>query len=143
MTSIRQLGFAALLALTTVSCMPTLAAAEGPAHGEFKLTHEVRWQNALVPAGDYQFTYDADGASGVLTLSKLNGPRAGFIFLVSDTEGVAPRGASQLIIEKWNDGSYVKTMQLTEWNATLHFTVPTHSEKQMARAAAATVTTGQ
>jgi hypothetical protein len=143
MTSIRKFVFATLLALTTVSFLPTLASAEGPAHGEFKLTHDVRWQNAMVPAGDYQFTYEADGASGVLTLSKLNGTRAGFIFLVSDTDDAAPSGASQLVIERWSDGSYVKTMQLSEYSTTLHFTVPTHAEKQIAQAATTAATSGQ
>jgi hypothetical protein len=143
MTSIRKFVFATLLALTTMSFMPTLASAEGPAHGEFKLAHEVHWQNAVVPAGDYQFTYDADGASGVLMLSKLDGPRAGFIFLVSDADDIAPSGASQLVIEKWSDGSYVKSMQLAEYSTTLHFTVPTKIEKQMARAATTAATSGQ
>jgi hypothetical protein len=144
MTSIRKFVFATLLALTTMSFMPTLASAEGPAHGEFKLTHEVHWQNAVVPAGDYQFTYAADGASGILTLTKLNGPRTGFIFLVTDTdEETAPASGNRLVIEKWNEGSYVKTMQLAEWGETLHFAVPSHPEKQTARTASATIATGQ
>jgi hypothetical protein len=139
MASIRKFVYATLLALTTVSFLPALASAEGPAHGEFKLTHDVRWQNAKVPAGDYEFTYDADGASGVLTLSKMNGPRAGFIFLVSDTDEAKLLGENQLVIEKWSDGSYVKTMQLAEWGMTLNFTIPSHSGKQLARAANTTV----
>jgi hypothetical protein len=143
MTSIRKFVFAALLALTTVSFTPTLASAEGPAHGEFKLTHEVHWQNAVVPAGDYEFTYNADGASGVLMLSKLDGPRAGFIFLVSDTDDVVPSAASQLVIEKWSEGSYVKSMQLADYSTTLHFKVPTKADTGIARAATPVPTSGQ
>jgi hypothetical protein len=143
MTSIRNLVFAALLGLTTVSFMPTLASAEGPAHGEFKLSHEVHWQNAIVPAGNYQFAYAADGASGVLTLRKMDGTRAGFIFLVSDTEEVPAAGESQLVIEKWSNTSYVKTMQLAPWGERLHFKMPSHAEKQAARATTAAIPTGQ
>jgi len=143
MTSIRKFVFATLLAFTTLNFAPTLASAEGPASGQFKLTHEVHWQNAVVPAGEYRFTYDSDGVAGVLTLSRLSDPRAGFIFLVSDTDTSVPTGVSRLELESTPEGNYVSAMLLPESGMTLHFTVPAHATKQMARTATTAAASGQ
>lgn len=143
MTSIRKYVFATLLAFGTFSLMPTLASAEGPASGRFKLTHEVRWQNAMVPAGDYRFTYAADGASGLLTLTKISDPGAGFIFLVTDTDEVAASGVSRLTLKSTAEGSYVSAMLLPESGTELHFAVPAHTEKQIARTPTTVASAGQ
>lgn len=143
MTSIRKYVFATLLAFATLSLMPTLASAQNPASGRFKLTHEVRWQSAVVPAGDYRFTYVADGASGLLTLTKISDPGAGFIFLVTDTDEVAPSGASLLTLKSVAEGSYVSAMRLPDAGLELHFAAPAHSDKQLARAATTVASAGQ
>ena len=143
MTSIREYVFATLLAFATLSLMPTLASAEGSAHGQFKLTHDVHWQKALVPAGEYRFTYEADGAAGVLMLTKISDPRAGFIFLVTDTDEVPAAGVSRITLENTATGSYVSAMLLPESGMALHFTVPANAEKQMARAATTVASAGQ
>ena len=142
MTSIRKFVYATLLGFATLSAMPTLASAEGPARGQFKLTHEVHWQNAVVPAGEYRFTYDADGVAGMLTLTKLDGPSAGFIFLVTDTDDVAPAGISRLTLTSTPEGSYVSALLLPESGMTLHFIVPAHTEK-LARTAPTVAAAGQ
>lgn len=143
MTSIRKFVYATLLAFTALSFAPTLASAEGPARGEFKLTHEVHWQNAVVPAGEYSFTYNSDGVAGVLMLSKLSDPRTGFIFLVSDTDDAPSAGVSHLALESTPEGSYVSALMLPELGMTLHFTVPAHPAKPMARTATTVAASGQ
>ena len=145
MTSIRKCLYAGLLALTTFSFAPTLASAQEPARGEFKLPHDVHWSNAVVPAGDYRFSFEADGAMGMLKLSRISGTRAGFIFLVSNTDEVKPStDLSRLVLETTPGGSYVTTMQLPEFGMTLHFPVPTHAtEKQIAKAGTAPLASGQ
>jgi hypothetical protein len=125
MTTIRKFIYATLLALTALSIVPSPALAEGPARGEFKLTHEVHWQNAVVPAGEYRFNYESDSGVGVLTLSKISDPRAGFIFMVTDTDQTTAAGVSRLELESTPGGSYVSSMLLPEFGMTLHFNVPT------------------
>lgn len=143
MTSIRKYVFATLLAFATLSLMPTLASAQNPTNGRFKLTHEVRWQNAVVPAGDYRFTYAADGASGLLTLTKISDPGAGFIFLVTDTDEVASSGVSLLTLKSSAEGSYVSAMRLPDAGTELHFAVPAHANKELARAATTVASAGR
>jgi len=143
MTSIRKYVFATVLAFATLSLMPMLASAQSPASGKFTLTHEVRWQNAVVPAGDYRFTYAADGASGLLTLTKISDPGAGFIFLVTDTDEVAASGVSRLTLKNTAVGSYVSAMLLPDAGTELHFAAPAHADKQLARTATTVASAGQ
>ena len=130
MTSIRRFAFASVLALSTLTFLPSPATAQSP-HGQFTLPHEVRWQNVVVPAGDYKFSLTAGGAIGVLTLTKITGTPAGFLFMVKDTDEIKPAGASQLVLERTSTGSYVSAMQLPQFVVALHFAVP---EEKLLRA---------
>ncbi len=144
MTNIRKLVYATLLALSTLTFAPTLASAQEPAKGAFTLPHDVHWQNAVVPAGEYRFSYEADGAAGMLTLMKMSGRRSGFMFLVSNTDEAKPSDLSRLLLETTPGGSYVTALQLPEYGMTLHFSVSSHAtEKQIAKAATAPLASGQ
>ena len=134
MTTIRKLVYAVLLAATAMSFTPSPAVAEEPARGKFTLTHDVHWGNAMVPAGDYEFSYDPYQSSPVLTLTKLSGARAGFMLLITNSEDSKPSDSNQLLLQTVADGSYVSTMQIAECGVTLHFNVPSHPLKQMAKA---------
>ena len=143
MSSIHKYVYAALLALTTLNLVPSLASAQEPAHGRFTLPHEVHWESAIVPAGDYQFTVASDGIQ-LLRLDKISGPRGGFMFLVHDQEVAKPADVSRLVLETTPAGSYVSAMQLPDFGITLNFTVPTFTtEKQMARAVTMHSASGQ
>jgi len=135
MKTLRNYVYAALLAASALSFTPSLASAQERAYGKFTLTHDVHWQNALVPAGDYRFSIDSEGPSGMLTLSKLSGARTGFLFMVHDTDQSKPSDLSRLVLQTTPEGSYVSAMQLPEFGVTLNFAVPSlTTEKQMARA---------
>jgi len=135
MTTICKFAYTALLAVTTLNFAPSLASAQEPARGKFTLTHDVLWGNAKVPAGEYEFSYNADGVSPVLSLTKLSGTRAGFIVLVPATGNSKPSDVSRLVLESSPGGSYVSDMELPEFGMTLHFKAPAHgSDKQMAKA---------
>jgi hypothetical protein len=136
MKSIRKLVYAAVLTLSALNFAPSLASAQD-ASGTFTLTHEVHWQNSIVPAGKYRFTIAANGPSELLTLSKISGKGAGFMLLVSDTEGSKPSDLSQLVVVSRPGGSFVSTMQLPEFGMTLHFAVPAEP-RELAQSAATT-----
>jgi hypothetical protein len=123
MNTIRRFVYAAVLMLSALSFAPSLASAQDAA-GTFTLTHEVRWQNAIVPAGKYRFTVAASGPSEMLTLRKIDGSGAGFMLLVTESENSQPAGDSQLVLISRPGGSFVSTMQLPEFGLTLHFAVP-------------------
>jgi hypothetical protein len=123
MNSIRRFVYAAALVLSALTFTPGLASAQDAA-GTFTLTHEVRWQKAIVPAGKYRFTVAASDRAEVLTLRRLDGSGAVFLLLVTDTENSQPSDDSRLVVVSRPSGSFVSTMQLPESGLTLHFTVP-------------------
>lgn len=144
MTSIRRFVYAAVLAATTLNVAPSLASAQEPARGHFTLTHEVRWENARVPAGDYEFTFNIGSVAPFLSLTKTSGTRASFMFLVPVTDQSKPADTSLLVLESTPEGSYVSAMQLPDFGMSLHFAVPGHAaERQVAKAATPGVALGQ
>ena len=144
MKPIRKIVYAALLALTTLNIMPTLASAQELARGKFTLTHEVHWGAAKLPTGEYEFSFNPDAGFRVLSLNKLTGARASYMVLVPDVDNAKPKDLNLLVLEATPAGSYVSAMQLPEFGMTLYFTVPSHlSEKQIAKADAATPASGQ
>lgn len=139
MTSIRKFAFAALLAASALSFAPASASAQEPARGKFTLTHEVRWGSATVPSGDYEFSYNPENASAVLTLTKMSGTRAGYIMLVPATEDSKPSDTNRLVLASSSEGSYVAAMELRDFGMTLLFSAPARgAEKQLARAVTTT-----
>jgi hypothetical protein len=128
MNSIRRFVYAAALALSALNFAPSVASAQDAA-GTFTLTHEVRWQNAIVPAGKYRFTVEASGPSDMLTMRKVDGSSAGFMLLVTDTENSKPSDDSRLILVSRPSGSFVSMMQLPEFGMTLHFAVPSETRE--------------
>jgi len=140
MSSIRRYVYAALLAITTLSFAPTLVSAQSPARGKFTLPHEVHWQSAVVPAGEYEFKYDPNDRAGVLTLSRMSGARVSFMVLVYDTDEARTNDLNRIVLESRPAGSYVSEMQLPLFGMTLRFAVPAAAgEKQMAKATTETL----
>ena len=144
LTTIRKFAYAALLAVTSLNFAPTPASAQERAQGRFTLSHDVRWQNATVPAGEYRFSLDSDGPSSMLVLTKLSGARTGFLFMVHDTDEIkSSSNLNRLVLESTAEGSYVSAMQLPEFGLTLNFAVPAASEKQIAKAGTTTLASAQ
>lgn len=144
-TTIRKFAYAALLAVTSLSFSPSPVSAQENARGNFTLTHDVRWQNAIVPAGEYRFSLDSDGPASMLVLTKLSGARTGFMFMVHDTDEIkASSSVNRLVLESVDGSSYVSAMQLPEFGVTLNFTAPvTTPEKQLAKVATTTLASAQ
>ena len=139
MKSLRKFVYATILTLSAFSIVPSLASAQ-EARGHFTLTHDVRWQNAMDPAGDYRFTLIPNGSASMLTLSKISGSRTGFMLLVSDTSAATTSGIDKLVLVSRSSGSFVSEMELPEYGMSLHFTVPAEkSATEVAQTSAASV----
>jgi hypothetical protein len=143
MKTLRNFAYAAVLAAATLNLVPSLASAQEAVHGKFTLTHDVYWGKAKVPAGEYAFSFDRNGVSPVMSLSKINGTRTGFMVLVPATEDTKASDTSRLVLESTSAGSYVSAMQLPEFGVTLHFDVPHVVEKQIAKAGTGAAGSGQ
>ena len=138
MNKLCKFAYAALFTVSTLMITPTLASAQEPGRGHFTLSHEVHWQNAIVPAGDYRFSLNSKGASSLLTLHKVRGAATGFILMVNNTGPADPSSnLSQLLLVSRNGSSFVSAMELPEFGITLHFDVPSETpERQVAQTGA-------
>jgi hypothetical protein len=133
MKSIRKFAYASLLALSSLTFMSALASAQD-AHGSFTLTHNVRWQNAAVPAGEYKFSVELRGPSEMLMLRKVSGDALGFMILVNDADSIEPATATssdngKLTLVSQSGSRYVSSMELPAIGMTLHFTVPAETRE--------------
>jgi hypothetical protein len=135
MKSIRRFAYAAVLTLSALNFVPSLAFAQDAA-GTFTLTHQVHWQNAIVPAGEYRFTVGASGPAEMLTLHTMTGNAASFMLLVTDVGTSQASDLSQLVVISRPSGRFVSTMQLPEFGVTLHFAVPAKT-RELAQTVAA------
>jgi hypothetical protein len=138
MKSIRKLTYAAVLTLSALNFVPSLASAQDEG-GSFTLAHDVHWQNVVVPAGDYRFTLQPRGPLEMLTLTKLSGKAASFMLFANVTEAAARSKAGRLVIQSEFGESYVSAMDLPQFEVTLHFAAPANSGKEVAELHTASV----
>ena len=131
MTSIRSFTYAALLVLSAFSGVPSQAQ---DASGKFTLNREVRWQNAMVPAGEYHFSLESRGPNELLILQKVDEHPAGFMLLVPETQEAMSSGPGRITITSRSGVRYVSAMDLPQVGMILRFTVPVEGEKQLALA---------
>jgi hypothetical protein len=132
MRSIGRFVYSVVLALSGLTFTPSPASAQ-EMHGSFTLSHEVRWQKYVVPAGDYRFEVQPKGPSAILQLRKVSGNSAGFLILANNAESSKPSDLDRLVVVARPSGSYVSSMELPEFGETLRFVVPSESA-EVARA---------
>jgi hypothetical protein len=121
MNSFRKLASTAVLTLGALAVFPSLAAAQSVA-GSFTLSHEVNWQHAVVPAGTYRFSLESRGGpSQLLTLRKLNGDYRSFIIVANDVSQSKASDLDQLVLVSRSGKSFVSSLELPEFETTLHF----------------------
>jgi len=131
---LRTIAYTAVLALTGLTLTAGSASAQ-TARGLFTLPHEVRWQNASVPAGEYEFSLDAKGPSQLMMLRQRDGGHVGFMLLVSNTGPALTGDTDRLVLINRDGKSFVQRMTLPYFGLTLHFTVPSEgADKEVALA---------
>jgi hypothetical protein len=143
MNKISKALYVAALALSAIAFTPRTASAQ-EMRGSFTLKNEVRWQNTVIPAGEYKFVMKASSPASILTLSKISGEQEGYMLLVNDASpSAATVSASRLVLVSRADGKFVSAMELPEYGTTLHFNVPTETAAKVAvsKEAAATIAT--
>ena len=121
MTSLRnRILVITAFALAAVCASATPAAAQGVYKGSFTLPHEVRWQNAALPAGDYTFEMKSLEASSLI---RLNGPK-GSQFIPALVANEKASDQSMLVIETRGSVSVVTELRLSGTGRTFRYAAP-------------------
>ena len=126
MKSLRKIAYTSVLSLAAL-VLATGSATAQTARGAFTLPHAVSWQNASLPAGEYEFSLISKGPSQLMTIHKLDGARVSFMLLVNNTGPALSGDTDRLLLVSKDGKSFVETMTLPYYGLTLHFTVPSES----------------
>lgn len=129
--TIAAIGF--LAACTFV----TSASAQNAVGGSFTLSHEIRWQNAVLPAGDYTFALRSATRSTPMVVTGPNGSVFQLASVVSESK---TNQRSMLILENRGGTSFVREMRLAEAGLDIRYSVPKipRNEKELAQGPAST-----
>jgi hypothetical protein len=113
------------------------AAAQTVAGGSFTLSHEIRWQNATLPAGDYTFSLNSVSVLKPMIIKGSNGSVFELAAVVSDRRIDGP---SVLVLEQRAGTFFVRELDLAKADLEIQYTVPKtqRNEKVLAQSPAST-----
>jgi hypothetical protein len=109
----------AAFALAAVFASAVPASAQVAFHGSFTLHHQIRWQNATLPAGDYTFEMQSL-ATPRITLRGPRGPQ----FITASVADEKVIGKSMLVVETRGNESCVRELRLAPIGRALRYSVP-------------------
>jgi hypothetical protein len=121
MTSLRnRMLVIASFALAAIFASATPAAAQQAFKGSFTLTHEVRWQKATLPAGDYTFEMKSVSGPSLIIVRGPNGPSLIPALVANERDSEQ----SMLVIETHGSISAVTELRLSSIGRTLRYAAP-------------------
>jgi len=128
----RLLGVVAIGLLTMSAGASETVAQRIAERGSFTLPFEVRWNSAVLPAGDYTFTMDSTGLNGTMNLQGPNGTIFLRTMALSDQD---TNQRSALSIEGRGNTRFVKELYLSDHGRHFQYWPPKiqDNEKLLAR----------
>jgi hypothetical protein len=125
------------LGLLAVCAGASQASAQNVAVGSFTLSHQIRWGQTNLPAGDYTFTLSSFSAMKPMIVKGPNGSVFEFAAVIGKAETSGP---SVLILEPRGGTFFVREMDLAQVGLQLRYIVPATSrnEKVLAQGPAST-----
>jgi hypothetical protein len=129
--TIAAIGFITVCA----SAMP--AAAQNRVKGSFTLSHEIRWQNATLPAGDYTFSMQSAKRMSPMIVTGPNGSVFELASVISESKA---SGRSVLMLERCGGTFFVSEMDLAGVGLRFRYHVPEipRDEQELAQGPAST-----
>jgi hypothetical protein len=124
----------AVLGLFAV-CISAKPAAAQPFQGSFTLPDEVRWQNTVLPAGDYTFSIASTTFPATMVIRGKNQVAVVISVGLSEKPMEAP---SHLRIERRGETRYVRELYLADSNLHLRYFVPKPENRELLAQGAAT-----
>jgi hypothetical protein len=130
---VNRLFATAAIGLFSIAASALPAAAQEAVKGHFTLPHEVRWQNANLPAGEYTFSLTNRSAESPMTVTGPNGS----VFELGHVSAGEPSDRPSVLILEWRDRTYfVREVDLSNAGIQIRYNVPkqSRSDRQLAEA---------
>jgi len=118
----RFIAFAGLI-LMEVALIPINGKAQSITRGEFRLPHEVRWENSILPTGDYVYFVDANKWPAVVRVEQKGGAFSG-VFVAQGMVRPVKHNDSGLSMEDHGTGAHVVSLYMRGDGGELFFPEP-------------------
>ena len=116
-------------------CASARPAAAQAFKGSFTLPEEVRWQSAVLPAGDYTFSMDSAAFPATIVI---RGKKQAVVVRTVGLSGKPMEAPSHLRIERRGEARYVRELYLADINLHLRYFVPKPENRDLLAQDAAT-----
>jgi hypothetical protein len=121
MKSIRKVSLLKVLVLFVGALgASALPASSQNTTGTFTLAHKVRWETAVLPAGDYRFSVDTQAWPARVMVRELGGTTSAMILPLAYSDQKLA-GGSTLVIERKAGESVVRSLKLAPVGLALEF----------------------
>jgi hypothetical protein len=111
-----------------VLAIAAMGASASPAHaqrttGTFSLAHKVRWADAVLPAGNYEFSLDSQNWPVRVTVRQIGGSMVAML-MAQEISDEKLGGSSTLILREEGGQSVVSVLRLQSIGVALQFAPP-------------------
>jgi hypothetical protein len=120
----------AILVTSATIIFPMAGRAQEVVRGEFSLSQEVRWENSVLPMGDYVFFVEPNLWPFEVRVEQKGGGFSG-MFIPEDMLRPGRQGSTGIVLGRAGTDTYVMSLRLQEQGEELDFSAPvTKVEKQ-------------
>ena len=125
MKSIRSVSGAAVavLAMAGMAWFPDMVHAQASMGGEFKLSQEVHWGDAVLPTGSYTYSIDSGSGSTVVRVRQIGGALAGLFVPQTSSEG-SDSGIRGIVLQRVGEEAFVTSLHVARRGTVLNFMAP-------------------
>jgi len=127
MKALTRIFAIAAIGLGSICAFVNPASAQNAFQGSFTLSHEIRWQSAVLPAGDYTFAMES---AAVPCKMIVRGPNGAAFELSSSTDKRTIEGPSVLILERRNGDFYVRELYMADRGLHVLYNVPKNPKSE-------------
>jgi hypothetical protein len=120
-----------ILTVVALCCSAGLATAQSAARGEFTLPSEVRWGQAVLPAGHYSFDLRSQHAPELI---QVRGGGKNVLIMAQGKADYTPSAHSTLVLVQNRDSLVVRSLRLGPLGMTLDYAAHKGEPKAVAMA---------
>lgn len=113
----------AILVIAGVILFPKPGRAQNLVSGEFRLSQELRWENSVLPMGDYTYFVDSDRWPAVVRVQQEDGNFSG-VFIPQSILKLDKSHSGEILVANEGSDSYILSIYIKDLGGELFFSAP-------------------